>query len=253
MSQTRDCISLLPPELRRWILGSFSDIRSLISVIQTSSAFHAVFESDKHKIIRDVLSNVVGPDVLREATNNYRCCPPCSSMFINDAWLLGRENTGRMESYVSSFLNLKEAVLPISSTLTMQGALQLQDLHTQVVRPLARRFIQSCAKLSAPQFPLEDSLSSNPASPLEEDRIMRSLYRFEVFNKLFGLFTWPDEEVSDYRFKSFIRSYFSETSPWEIAQLACIHDFLAREVMTGTCRPYPGEILDHVVPHLLMH
>lgn len=65
-----------------------------------------------------------------------------------------------------------------------------------------------------------------PVSNPEKERICRALYRFELFRRLFGYFAWWTDELM-----GLAMVFFTRLSPWEIAQLGCIHDFLGRQVI----------------------
>ncbi|KAI1251469.1 hypothetical protein MGN70_006037 [Eutypa lata] len=241
MAEQQNVLCRLPSELRRCILSSMPDLQSLASTALTCRAFYYIFDDNKDGIIRDVLINSIGSEVLPEAIITHRCSPPLLSLNISPKsvfWnTISPKGKAWQYRYVSTFLGTLERPPITSTTWTMCEALELERFHVQTVYPLAQRFIKSCAKLSPPRV-IEISLSSRPTSRLEEERIMRALYRFEVFRKLFGRFRWRvrDSTVST----TLTNLFFSKFAPWENAQLACIHDFLAREVM-----PAFNDIAEH--------
>ena len=119
---------------------------------------------------------------------------------------------------------------------TMRDAMTISDFHVQTVSVLTQRFIEACARAAAPHLPLEDSLRSRAASPPEGARIARTLYRFETFRRLFGCFCENEEhrvDVIDEELLRYTPIFFSKFAPWENAQLGCIHDFLASEMIPG--------------------
>ncbi|KAI1080236.1 hypothetical protein F5B20DRAFT_119647 [Whalleya microplaca] len=116
----------------------------------------------------------------------------------------------------------------------MRDALMINDFHVQVVSKLAQRFIQACVTNSESFcLPLENSLRSRPISHLEEERITRALYRFELFRRLFGWFQHLEDEDIPRLHDSlpYLAIFFSKFAPWENAQLACMNDFLAGEIL----------------------
>ncbi|KAM0420993.1 hypothetical protein ACHAPT_011236 [Fusarium lateritium] len=133
---------------------------------------------------------------------------------------LFHENLNRQFDYASDFLERLHRPELDSTIISMTDALALGDFHTQTVSVLAQRFILSCSERFEWQEPLKQSLQKHPVSQTE-----RVLYRFEMFRRLFGRFCANELELI-----ALAPSFFEKFAPWENAQLACIHDFLAREV-----------------------
>jgi hypothetical protein len=104
-------------------------------------------------------------------------------------------------------------------------ALALGDFHSEVILPLKDRFIQassdprSCAMAAR----IRKSLEVRPVSYLEQERICRALYRFEISRRLFGCFAWRPDELME-----FTTTFFSKFAPREIAQLGWLYPRLSR-------------------------
>lgn len=219
----------LPVELLQDILVCLPDPRSLVRTIQASPAFYSSFKQNEQHIIATVLTNCIGTGVLREAQLTRDCVPPVLSTELAEEPLdLDKELQDKLDTYIVDFLRS----WPIASDLTrtswaLGDALALGDFHSEVILPLKDRFIQassdprSCAMAAR----IRKSLEVRPVSYLEQERICRALYRFEIFRRLFGCFSWRTDELMD-----FTTIFFSEFTPWEIAQLGCIHDFLGRQI-----------------------
>ena len=239
MSNERIDLLTLPAEIQHCILASLIDVRSLASAALVCRAFYSTFKSDKESLIRDVLINCVGYNILPEALIAHQCSPPYLSVQVERAIILpeDRLELDRLHDYASEFLKRLKRPAVTTIICTMRDAITISDFHLQVVSVLTQRFIQACARAAPIHLPLEHSLRSRPASPSEEDRIARTLYRFETFRRLFGCFCtnpehpvhWTDEEP----LLHYTLIFFSKFAPWENAQLGCINDFLAREVMPG--------------------
>ncbi|MCJ1249618.1 hypothetical protein MMC30_006844 [Trapelia coarctata] len=80
--------------------------------------------------------------------------------------------------------------------------------------------------------------SPNQASPMEMHRIQRAFYRFELYCNLFRSRKGFREE----RFSAQEQRdhFFAKFCPWEIEQLACIHDYLFERL----CLPF-NEVAEH--------
>ncbi|OTA69566.1 hypothetical protein K449DRAFT_418954 [Hypoxylon sp. EC38] len=236
MLEARNLLQRLPMELRCCILASLSDLESLASATLTCRALYWAFKNNEGRVIRDVLINCVGLVALPEAIIAHRCCPPYLSTCIQlrmDIW--GEEQIHRQNIYISDFLQRLERPSPILTTWAMRDARALGDFHLKVVSKLTHRFIQACAKASSSEFPLENSLCLYPVSESERERIERALYRFEIFRRLFSCFSDREEYLLPYA-----ATFFSKFAPWENAQLICIHEFLAREII-----PVFNDVAEH--------
>lgn len=227
MSGRQSIVHRLPRELLCCILASSSDLGSLTAAVLSCRTFYSLFERSKESLIKSVLINRIGVEVLPEAIFTYEFCLPYLEFSFDD---LEEEDISQMVQDVSKFLYPLTRPTLTSATWTMEEALAIESFHTSVVDPLTQKFIQSCAASSI--FPLGESLSARPVSHLEKQRIIRALYRFELFRKLFGNWFFSEPNDQDF-FRDFAAKFCSHFAPWEIVQLGCIHDFLHGEVMTG--------------------
>lgn len=130
---------------------------------------------------------------------------------------------------------LHDRVAFSSRQLTIPDALRVDEFYHHVTF-----FATSFASSTLSKLPVVDG-HGNPQAPLSPNewrRIEGNLYRFELYCNLFrnhrpkfrqtGLMA-ADEEQRDLFFKMY--------SPWENEQLACIHDFLWRQLSIRTyCR-----------------
>ncbi|KAI1080250.1 hypothetical protein F5B20DRAFT_541391 [Whalleya microplaca] len=232
----------LPIELRWCILESVPDVQSLASAALACHAFYVAFIDKQDGLIKKVLINCIGLGSFREAVMAHQCFPPYLSVQVNKTRWPTAEQPQQpqqpqqqllMYNYISDFLQrLERPSLPPSfpsDTWTMRDALTLSKFHLQVVSTLAKRLTHTCARESSTMCPLKDSFSSFPLSRSEEDRIARALYRFELFRKLFGCFTFFFEETHNQLHNIF----FTKFGPLENAQLGCIHDLLGIEIETA--------------------
>jgi hypothetical protein len=219
----------LPFELRHCILASLSDIPSLISAALSCRALYATLREGENIIAGHVLINSLGPSVLPEAVVTHRCSPPfCSVNVASATEFSSDEQVKVLKNYVSNFLGHLERPVLSSTRWSMQDAVALDDYHHRVILKLAQRFIQACGRASSFRLEIGNSLQSHPPSISEQARIVRSLYRFETFRRLFGCLGNMDNEILH-----LVIVFFSKFAPWENAQLACIHDFLAWQVRPG--------------------
>lgn len=232
MSYTQRGILQLPVELLQQILACLPEPRSLFLATQTSRILYLIFKENDQHIITNVLTNCFGPGLLREAQLTRDCTPPVLSTRLSElSDDLDEELQYELNIYVARFLcsELGESNLTRSSW-TLRDALAMHSFHADVILPLKNRFIQASSDPSscAMSAVVNKSFEVRPVSELEAERICRTLYRFELFRRLFGCFAWRTDELM-----GSAMSFFSKFSPWEVAQLGCIHDFLSRQVAQG--------------------
>ncbi|KAI1780561.1 hypothetical protein F4818DRAFT_396107 [Hypoxylon cercidicola] len=238
----------LPLELRWHILESISDVRSLASAALTCRALYSAFKAKEDDLPSAVLANCVGHEVLREAEIVHQCCPPFLSTPVRTTSPVGEpldaEQSRQVHLYAKGFIrHLKRRTVPTPRRWNMSYALAFADYHLRVVVPLTQAFVEACAseQLSFPCVDLDDSLRARPATRREEERVMRALYRFELFRKLFGRYSDGIEHMPGGAVAvPYAHNFFKRFAPWEIAQLAVIHDFLGQQVM-----PAFADIAEH--------
>ncbi|KAI1764337.1 hypothetical protein GGR53DRAFT_466462 [Hypoxylon sp. FL1150] len=242
------CFQNLPMELHWNILENVSDVRALASTALTCRALYSAFKAKDADLPTDVLINTIGYSVLPEAVFAYQCSPPFLSVPVHSTiykhnWL-DPDQTRAAHNYAKEFIrHIKQRNVPTFIKWGMDEALLLSDFHQDVVVPLTQRFIRSAAAepISLPGKDLDESLQERPATRLEKERIARTLYRFEICRKLFGRYVdGIDHMTNDDAPVPHSQCFFKRLAPWEIVQLATIHDFLANQVI-----PALGDIAEH--------
>lgn len=216
----------MPVELLQQILVSLSEPRSIALVIQTSRILYLSFKEHEQHIISSALLNCFGTGgLLREAELTWDCILPVPATdFRRDPM-----------AHVKRFLGVGlEGSHRGRSSWTLRDAWEIHSFHADVILPLKDLFIQASSdpELCAISAGVNKSLKTRPVSDLEAERICRTLYRFEMFRRLYG---WLD---SSYGFRDddlwdLSVAFFPRFAPWEIAQMGCIHDFLGHQVATG--------------------
>lgn len=236
MSELEDVkpgILQLPVELLQHILASLPDPRSLANAIQVSRTFYLAFKENEQNAIATVLECCVGTGVLPEAKLARDCDPPVLTTKLTDQPpdLDDDQLSEELNAYVMKFLRGEPRQSDLTrSRCTLSDALTLGNFHTDVILPLKARLIQASSDPASciMSAKVKESLDVRSVSHLEEERISRALYRFELFRRLFGCFAWRTDELI-----GLATAFFSRFSPWEIAQIGCIHDFLCQQVIPG--------------------
>ncbi|KAK7751889.1 hypothetical protein SLS62_006190 [Diatrype stigma] len=221
-SQSTVPFATLPPEMVTAILYSVTDLDTLANVAVSSRTLHTAFKVNETRLIRRLLIDNIGQEVLPDALIAYSCTPP--SLRPRDVQEIDPPRLSTMADWWVRCA--EERVRTISRPelgsieFNMARALELERTHVHVAA-LAERFIQRCSETT--QVGLGDTFTLLPPSSTEKTRIARALYLFETFCTLFGYMNPRKLSESVH----FLRKY----EPWEIAQLGVIHDFLAREII----------------------
>ena len=201
----RGPIEWLSIELRQLIMSAITDVQSLKSAALSCPSLYYAFSNAETIITTHVLFNQVGCDVPLEAVaalESSRLRPPTKQ---------------GIQDFVAKYLRQR---CPLPRSWTLRDALPVGKLHLSL-RDFATKFANACLT----KEPLRSATLTTP-TPGERDRINRALYRFEIFCNLFRK---PDVV----NFEDQRNLFFSNFSPWENEQLACIHDFLVRQISPG--------------------
>ncbi|KAI8963187.1 hypothetical protein F5Y11DRAFT_365344 [Daldinia sp. FL1419] len=218
----------IPIEVCHRILVYLPDVTSLVSAALSCRALYETLKDGEHIIVRSVLINSFGLSVLPVATLAYKCSPPYLS--TNPTFSPGYPSDRQvrlLKRYLFDFIGNLERPTPLRTRLSLRDAIALDTYHHGVVSKLAQKFIKACARTSSScPLGIKRSLRKLPFSTWEWDRVFRSLYHFEIFRKLFGCLGFMENDI-----KHLVMVFFAKFAPWENAQLATIHDFLADQVM----------------------
>lgn len=193
-------------ELKQKILSGIANIISLRAAALSCPALYSAFLSAETHIVTHVLFNEVDFGVLPEAIIAQEALrqEPCTEKLVQE--FIAR--------------HLHERHLP-PKRWSLCDAIRIAKLHA-CVSELALQFIAVVTTKSS-------IIESRSVTRAEICRIERALYQFELFCNLFRGF-----EDSDYSLlKRLFDTFFDKFSPWEIEQLACVHDYLVQIIYPG--------------------
>ena len=216
-------LTSLAPELKYAIFIFLPDVPSAKALALTSSSFFQTFLDAQHLILTQVLQNEMDTEVLRDyltalSVSQIRVWSKDAILKVVDRYF---ENS---ISHTSHKWKLSEA-LAISKM-------------NEIVDFLASEFASSALFKN----PTATGANATPSSS-EMRRIKLTLHRYELYCNLFRRPT-HDRMVRDKRNRNrlihprqFIplekrKVFFDKFSPWENAQLGCIHEFLVQEITT---------------------
>lgn len=227
----------MPLHLLTEILSRLDDMHSLGSAIKSHRLLYAAYQDDKDTVLKSIIRNQISPDLMRYAVAAY------------DARYVDRDDEKALKQLVVDSLahrdrrgrTLQERFLEYrigNNASTPALAAQLSSTHS-VVQHFSRRFLADTLPL-APQVLGPDRSASENASENEIFRAQRALYRFQIYCNLGfrdNIDTNPGGDLTQ-GWSSALREcqkyyHFRSFSPWVNEQLACMHDYLERQLSKG--------------------
>ena len=204
--------SSLSTELIQSIFSASPDASTLKSFALTCSTFYHAFLNAEPLIVRSVLHNQIGPDLLYDAMIVYISTTLDPSM----------EGADFLRSHP------KRKITCPSPKWDLGVALAIGHLHD-----IVEDFTAGFATLALCSNPLTglDEPSPSPPSLLESCRIKRSFYRFELYCNIF----WNFKSISRSKYRSLQSAFFSIMEAWEHEQVKCIHDYLLHRLSVRKC------------------
>ncbi|EED22514.1 hypothetical protein TSTA_060120 [Talaromyces stipitatus ATCC 10500] len=209
----------LPPEIRISILSAM-DLHGLESLVRASTVYHQQYLYNRKRVLRRCLEVALGSAI-----------PEAYSAYISSTEAFAEARTFHktrdfLMSHQSPGLSLMYGTL--TKDLSLDDLIRMTKFHRMVVQPLVRCYadwalmniIQDAETL---QIKYDVWKIREPLSVAERDRIMRSLYRFELCCNLFGL--GPHEINPGLSSEDTVMLVKNSFEPWQIKELFCIDCF----------------------------
>ena len=215
----------LPTELLLMVLSEIDDVASLQSAFLSSPWVRNPFSNPLlNKKLRDevtfrVLNNEIGSDILPEALLTF----------------LSKPLVRARGDVLSKFLNHAKRTRLAELSWSITDALEISRFHI-IIDNFSRNYANKVLA-GAPTSDYKVPRITQP-TPTETGRIQRAFYRFEIFCNLFP----PLSNISYNKMKDEWADFFNRFAPWENEQLACIHDFLVREITPSKIQRTPGKL-----------
>lgn len=203
-----------PAEIRHQLLSNldFQGLRALISV---SPVYLQQYLLDRKHLLTELCEKTLG-SVTIDACAVYE-----SGLVDFSKTRTPKSVTRLLQSYKNRDLSLKDA-------FNINDIMSIMSFHTSIIMPLARHYIGWAFNNLAKETKKDPLQSYNePLSRAEETRLVRALYRFQLYCNLFGVghdhwqrSRWNDDEDKNI-FKIFLGIYES----WEVEEIACVYAF----------------------------
>lgn len=218
----------LPAELRLRVLSALPDLKSLGSLIHASPVYFAQYRLDRKSLLSRCLEADLGREVLIDAI----------AAFNSTSSRIGP--SAAPNSNVTDFIDLYGWWRHTRSPVAMLGSMSLADVrwitwnHTSTVRPLAVRFSSwtwTNLKSSVADLELEESSEEShtptpgvwldDVSRTESRRILRALYRFQIFCNLFS-----GKQCQSFTWEEMYLIFFWQFDAWEVEEINCVYQWI---------------------------
>ena len=216
MKQPTQRLNLLvksfPTELIQLILCALPDAVTLKAVVLSHPCFYRAFTAAKDLVPLQVLLNQVPSDLLPDA------------LAVLKSSRLKPWSRERVQEFLAHYYEGQSTLL---HTWTISDAVPVSALYDDIAF-----FMADFAAMTLATHPITGLPEDSPSviTSQERSRLGRTFYRFELYCNLFRKY-----RLSDNRFRPEEQRdiFFDCYSPWENEQLACVHDYLYRRMVTG--------------------
>jgi hypothetical protein len=219
MEEPKSRLELLPAKALQAIQCFIDNVPDLASIILTCKAIYTAFVSADQLILKQVLTNEIGSEVLPEALLTALI----SRRVLVSGDVLDEHGNCLLE-------NGRNIELKGQSNLRICDALFLSKLHSQVVY-FTDDFISKALASRIFTKDISMTIKQRPASDKEKWRIQRTFYRFQFFcyvvHKKQTLFRFNSPSDQN-------RIFFNYFSVWENEQLACVYEYIFHIIAPGT-------------------
>ncbi|KAJ5116953.1 hypothetical protein N7456_001301 [Penicillium angulare] len=222
MSPISGPLEALPPELRRHLL-TMMEFNVLKALVHASPVYHEQYLLDRQWLLGQCVEKLLG-------CVNIEASLVCQSSTASFAQTRTRESiTLVLESYkhLQGLANFSF----IEESLPLDDIIWILLFHTSIVVPLANRYSAWALDNLAKKDEVNEANSSlvdasDSLSQSEETRIIRALYRLQLWCNLFGI--GPHKEIdkpfySGYSSIDLLTIHASHFEPWEIEEMHCVY------------------------------
>ncbi|KAJ5947140.1 hypothetical protein N7466_000155 [Penicillium verhagenii] len=217
-------LEALPPEIRRHLL-TMMEFNGLRALVHASPLYHEQNLLDRQWLLGQCVDKLLG-------SVNIEASLVCQSSTAGFAQTRTRESiTPLLESYKHR-QDLPSFSL-IEDSLPLDDIIWILLFHTSIVVPLANQYSAWALDNLAKETEINEANSSlvgvsDSLSQSEETRIIRALYRLQLWCNLFGI--GPHKEIdqpfrSGYSSIDLLTIHASHFEPWEIEEINCVYLF----------------------------
>lgn len=233
----RAALEALPAKLRCQILSQISDLEDLRALVLASPVFYQQYLLDRKGLLRRALTSTLG-DYLVDAYAVQR------SVWLDEL----HDGPGPVQAEdIKLFLEKYAGMHTAPPDVILEEFIE-DDLIDMAgfYHALARPLVLQCATLF--RHNLDPSLQVECPSKTEQMRLLRALYRFQIYCNLFGAGTWGYRKVPPLEdgHAQRLADFFCIFRPWEIEEIDCIYTLVSDKyeqvfeaIQWDVCRDHP--------------
>ncbi|OTB00957.1 hypothetical protein M426DRAFT_323846 [Hypoxylon sp. CI-4A] len=218
-STTYSSLEKLPPEVRRQILSTL-EFQGLKSLVHASPVFHSQYLADRRYVLCASLEISLGSATF----DAYSALQSSQPHFSN--------TRADVIQFLRSYRPDRRVLQPLHEKLNESEAVEMASFYSSILFPISRHYFQwALGKLvvAAGGSPRLKALTA-----IEEVRLLRSFYRFQLYCNLFGVSTpWKSHKESrvflDFSSVEILEMFFCVFQPWEVEEICCVYAF-AQEI-----------------------
>lgn len=213
-------LETLPAELRTLILFGLGSVEDLQALVLASPVFYQQYLLDRRALLahafRAELGNRVFVDAYAAQASATRYPVGSRRGRTSVTWFLDKYTELRARS-----VDDDPAVAATAGNPSEADLIRMAAFHLSVVRPLAEEFAAMFL------YNLDPALKVGSLSVTEERRLLRALYRFQLFCNLFGPVPRGTPGQPKYGSDDEVQGvFFYGFRPWEIEEVHCIYTLI---------------------------
>jgi hypothetical protein len=206
-------LELIPAELRREILSHVEDVDDLMALATASPVFYQQYLLERESLVIQTTIATLGDSLV-------------DAYAVHTSDLLYQEISGPYQRQdIINFTNNYDLLRAETPELILDRCIEkalrdMVDFYHSVARPLVSQLSTLLRQALGPRFKVGDP------SPMEQKRILRAIYRFQLHCNIFGESNW---------------GYYSAVMPWWGQLSVFFAIFETREIQDIICIYTPIE------------
>ncbi|RSL53718.1 hypothetical protein CEP51_014843 [Fusarium floridanum] len=207
----------LPPEVRHELLTTL-DLSSLRNMVHASPVYYRQYVLERRSILSLCLERTLGRTVL-DAYWVYQTSRSSKFPSITNDETISNFRQAYMRQQASGSCSI------LRKSITENLAVGMASFHYSTVDPILQLYIPHVLETLAEEA--GGIVDQEPLSQVEQARLIRGLYRFQLCCNLFTMANFPESSTLNRngRKMRILTDYISLLEPWEIEEMGCIYSF----------------------------
>ena len=204
-------LEALPAEIRCQLLFTL-EYEALKTLVHASPIYHEQYLLDRYHLLYKCLETALGsPTMVTDA------------FAVKESGRLRTRTNKKVVKFLKAYWSRYPSCADLSKGLPLDEVVSMVAFHFSIIKPLVSYYSGREINCLAE--------SPRPLSNTEETRIVRALYRFQLYCNLFGVGRSKNHtKWLDFYPDSIMRLFLNVFEPWEVEEIACIHNFAKWEV-----------------------